>query len=933
MGMMSMIVYEYTKKGSLKGHLHGPPSSASSPVTMSWKTRIEILVGVSRAIEYLHSSQPPVIHRNIKPCNILLDSNWALHLSGFDLAVRYYGEAMHFTDQVNIKAMAYVDPEDMVWVDLKMDVYSFGVVMLEVLTGKGVLHRPSQEERMVRLVDLTLPLIEAGEIGRFLDRRPAAQSTPRQLKAVNLVARTAVGCVQGNREDRLAMSDVVANLQAALELVSCDGPTGEMELLELAANVAQLTGVDLSRLIRMVVWMVKTVCRNGDECCRQIEERAERLAGELRKLQESEMEDQLEEEWKSLEGKPSLRRAHELVAACQQGSNYLRRFCLRKDDLADQRKELDYYLQQLQLFQRYTVTNDEQTHLLNGTRHHVFNQDGAQLPEELPTSHSDRNASDAMAYTLLKDVTQNRHDWTVLVRLARLWEYADYADKSNVLHLDFVMVDKKGTAMEGTVPKYLLPQFSPLLKEGSVYYISKFEVADAKQKYRAVDAVLMARLTKFSIVEEVTPQPQDLPVYVYTATPFTTLPDRISKTDQQIAVCLWGSHANAFHVDGTHLTSNEGPTTILFVGMIVTTTQSGRLTLQSTSATKWYINVLIPEVRSLRASVGTQSHQLQWQENPVGRPDPIEASLTELVRVIPNDAIGTYYKVDIFIKDFVPNKPWSYLGCSSCSNRTFRDGDGYKCPSCSVRKAEPMTIPDTSAATLNILFPHFPYRYMITVQAIDRASINMPDAPVANFIFFNEIGQNLVGRPAALFIPDAGGQSTYIPTELKDLIGRRYTVIAKISPSSIQDEYLTFYVREAEEHNANLAMSTHPSVDEASTSVTNAAVSAPAVGGIGAATTMTPALLPNTELAGLTPSTSTLPGTEELYSPIEEAQARLLGTLFLLSKLTRQRIELPNAAFTHSLHLVTTQKRISLLCFVLYLYVLHSTYHPVSVIV
>lgn len=53
-----LIVYEYTNNGSLHDHLHGttpPPSSSSSPVrtSLNWKMRIETLLGVSRAIEYL----------------------------------------------------------------------------------------------------------------------------------------------------------------------------------------------------------------------------------------------------------------------------------------------------------------------------------------------------------------------------------------------------------------------------------------------------------------------------------------------------------------------------------------------------------------------------------------------------------------------------------------------------------------------------------------------------------------------------------------------------------------------------------------------------------------------------------------------------------------------------------------------------------------
>lgn len=82
-----LIVYEYMENRSLDRHLHDPLSS--SPVATSWKTRMEILLGVSRAIEHLQSyGERPVIHRDIKPSNILLDDNWASALVGLRLVAR-----------------------------------------------------------------------------------------------------------------------------------------------------------------------------------------------------------------------------------------------------------------------------------------------------------------------------------------------------------------------------------------------------------------------------------------------------------------------------------------------------------------------------------------------------------------------------------------------------------------------------------------------------------------------------------------------------------------------------------------------------------------------------------------------------------------------------------------------------------------------------
>ncbi|CAN6372093.1 unnamed protein product [Urochloa humidicola] len=280
-----VLVYEFIENRSLHIHLHG--QMLTSPVTASWKMRIEILLGVSRAIEYLqYYAERPLIHRDIKSSNILLDVSWAPRLIDFSLATTWKGPG-HEDGVAGI--FGYVAPEyaSTCLLTPKVDVYSFGVVMLEVLTGKEVYFSLSKEEweeerregwdeekREVReereeyeeeeqnqvewkekeerddreeediteepdeetklrakqdnfarrsLVDFAVPLIEAGELWKVLDRRPAAEQTPRQLEAVELVSKAAVRCVSLDWEARPSISEVVATLQTALELGRCDG--------------------------------------------------------------------------------------------------------------------------------------------------------------------------------------------------------------------------------------------------------------------------------------------------------------------------------------------------------------------------------------------------------------------------------------------------------------------------------------------------------------------------------------------------------------------------------------------------------------------------------------------------------------------------------------------------------------------------------------
>ncbi|SPT20440.1 unnamed protein product [Triticum aestivum] len=88
-----MFVYQYqhTSNGTLRDHLMqvGSRGSASaSPVTSSWKARVQALLGASMAVDHLHRvAEPRIIHRNVSSSSILLDESWAARVSGFGAAV------------------------------------------------------------------------------------------------------------------------------------------------------------------------------------------------------------------------------------------------------------------------------------------------------------------------------------------------------------------------------------------------------------------------------------------------------------------------------------------------------------------------------------------------------------------------------------------------------------------------------------------------------------------------------------------------------------------------------------------------------------------------------------------------------------------------------------------------------------------------------
>ncbi|KAF3783992.1 putative receptor-like protein kinase [Nymphaea thermarum] len=205
-GETNLLVYELMQNGTLESQLHGPSHGS----LLTWYIRMKIALDAARGLEYLHEHcNPPVIHRDLKSSNILLDSNFNAKLSDFGLAVTVGSH-----NKANIKllgTLGYLAPEYVLDGKLteKSDVYAFGVVLLELLLGRRPVEKmaPSQCQSIVtwampQLTDRTkLPNIIDPVIRNAMD-----------LKHLYQVAAVAVLCVQPEPSYRPLITDVLHSL-------------------------------------------------------------------------------------------------------------------------------------------------------------------------------------------------------------------------------------------------------------------------------------------------------------------------------------------------------------------------------------------------------------------------------------------------------------------------------------------------------------------------------------------------------------------------------------------------------------------------------------------------------------------------------------------------------------------------------------------------
>ncbi|XP_031105514.1 cold-responsive protein kinase 1-like [Ipomoea triloba] len=135
-GEHRILVYGYLENNSLAQTLLG---SGSSGIQFSWSARARICIGVARGLAFLHEEvQPPIIHRDIKASNILLDKDFTPKISDFGLAKLFPQGLTHISTRV-AGTPGYLAPEYVIRSQLtrKADIYSFEILLLEIVSGRS----------------------------------------------------------------------------------------------------------------------------------------------------------------------------------------------------------------------------------------------------------------------------------------------------------------------------------------------------------------------------------------------------------------------------------------------------------------------------------------------------------------------------------------------------------------------------------------------------------------------------------------------------------------------------------------------------------------------------------------------------------------------------------------------------------------------------
>ncbi|ESQ51384.1 hypothetical protein EUTSA_v10016220mg [Eutrema salsugineum] len=217
------LIYEYMPNGDLKQHLSGKRGGC----ILSWETRLKIAVDAALGLEYLHTGcKPPMVHRDIKTTNILLDQKFQAKLADFGLSRSFPIGNETYVSTVVAGTPGYLDPEyyQTNWLTEKSDIYSFGIVLLEIITNRPIIQQSREKPHLVEWISLE---ITKGDLRSVMD--PNLHEN-YDIGSVWKAIEIAMSCVSLSSTRRPSMSRVVNELkECIISEKSRIGETRDME--------------------------------------------------------------------------------------------------------------------------------------------------------------------------------------------------------------------------------------------------------------------------------------------------------------------------------------------------------------------------------------------------------------------------------------------------------------------------------------------------------------------------------------------------------------------------------------------------------------------------------------------------------------------------------------------------------------------------------
>ncbi|KAF8031027.1 hypothetical protein BT93_D0267 [Corymbia citriodora subsp. variegata] len=232
------LIYEYMANGNLRQHLSVKMQPIEDQLkVLTWSKRLQIAVDAAQGLDYLHNGcKPPIIHRDLKTTNILLNEDFRAKIADFGLSRAFATENDFYVSTCPAGTPGYLDPELQSSGNLnkKSDVYSFGIVLFELITGRPALMRSRDGSTSMHILQWLIPIVERGDIQSVMDPRLQGEF---DINSAWKVVEIAMSCTRPMAIQRPDINHVLVELKESL--VSISG-SFEMNYSELQFDSAPM---------------------------------------------------------------------------------------------------------------------------------------------------------------------------------------------------------------------------------------------------------------------------------------------------------------------------------------------------------------------------------------------------------------------------------------------------------------------------------------------------------------------------------------------------------------------------------------------------------------------------------------------------------------------------------------------------------------------
>ncbi|KAG0529812.1 hypothetical protein BDA96_05G129500 [Sorghum bicolor] len=234
------LVFEFMPNGSLHRWLHLDEHTSQQWHGLTLTQRLNIAVDVADALEYLHNScEPPIVHCDLKPSNILLDQDLVAHVGDFGLAKILPNPAseqqVDSNSTMGIRGtIGYVAPEygEGGQISTCGDVYSFGIVLLELFTGLTptedmfrdglTLQKHAENVFPGMLMNIIDPILVSDEEGHACTSQGVKNAMGDINKVMLSITKLALSCSKHAPTERINMRDAAAEMHRIRDTIVYD---------------------------------------------------------------------------------------------------------------------------------------------------------------------------------------------------------------------------------------------------------------------------------------------------------------------------------------------------------------------------------------------------------------------------------------------------------------------------------------------------------------------------------------------------------------------------------------------------------------------------------------------------------------------------------------------------------------------------------------